>query len=247
AARSTTRPAPKRPSMSWCSVRPWRSGTRIMARFACSVALRTASGTSRALPLPWPTRPLPSPTTTTAEKPKRRPPFTTLATRLMLTRRSISSPSWRSSPPPRCVSPLRRMTDPTCASEYQAARAGSIGQRLDPAVIAIAAAVEHHRLHPGAPGPLGDQFADLLGRRSVGAALEPRAQLGLQGRGGGERAPDLIVDHLRVDVLARAEHGQAGTTPRRPAQRDPGPRAAPEKPFGWLDHGLTSSCLPCAG
>ena len=52
AARSTTRPAPKWPWTSWCSVRPWRSGTRIMLRLACSVALRTASGTSRALPLP---------------------------------------------------------------------------------------------------------------------------------------------------------------------------------------------------
>ena len=52
AVRSSTRPAPKCPTMSWCSVRPWRSGTRIIARLACSVALRTASGTSRALPLP---------------------------------------------------------------------------------------------------------------------------------------------------------------------------------------------------
>src|SRR6266404_4443874 len=31
-----------------------------MWRLACSVALRIASGTSRALPAPWPTRPLPS-------------------------------------------------------------------------------------------------------------------------------------------------------------------------------------------
>jgi len=52
-----------------------------------------ASGTSRALPVPNPTRPRVSPTTTTAAKPKRRPPFTTLATRLMLTSLSTSSPS----------------------------------------------------------------------------------------------------------------------------------------------------------
>src|SRR5215831_15368355 len=73
AARNTTRPAPKWPFTSWCSVRPSRSGTRTMPRLACSVALRMASGTSRALPAPWPTRPLPSPTMTRAAKPKRRP------------------------------------------------------------------------------------------------------------------------------------------------------------------------------
>jgi len=47
-------------------VRPSRKGTRIIVFLACSVALRIASGTSRALPEPWPTRPLPSPTTTIA-------------------------------------------------------------------------------------------------------------------------------------------------------------------------------------
>src|SRR5215213_585630 len=105
AARSTTLPAPWRPWTSWWSVRPSRSATRIIARFAASVALRIASGTSRALPWPKPTRPFWSPTTTRAAKPKRRPPFTTLATRLMWTRRSTNSPSpallrssWR--PPP---------------------------------------------------------------------------------------------------------------------------------------------------
>src|SRR3990167_3084505 len=50
AERSVTLPAPKRPLTSWCSVRPSRSGTRISARLAASVALRIASGTSRALP-----------------------------------------------------------------------------------------------------------------------------------------------------------------------------------------------------
>ena len=78
---------------------------------AASVALRIASGTSLALPWPWPTRPLPSPTTTRAAKPNRRPPFTTLATRLMKTSFSISSgPSssrlFRRSRPPRPPPPL---------------------------------------------------------------------------------------------------------------------------------------------
>ena len=58
---------------------------------ACSLPLRMASGTSLALPRPTPTWPLSSPTTTSAEKQKRRPPLTTLATRLMWTTRSLSS------------------------------------------------------------------------------------------------------------------------------------------------------------
>src|SRR5690606_4201559 len=101
AVRITTRPAPWRPSMSWCRVRPSRSGTRTRLRFACSVALRIASGTSLALPLPKPTRPRWSPTTTSAAKPKRLPPFTVFDTRLIATRRSansgVSSRSRRSS------------------------------------------------------------------------------------------------------------------------------------------------------
>src|SRR5687767_379192 len=50
AERRVTRPAPKCPSPSWCSVRPSRSGTRTMAFLAAAVALLIASGTSRALP-----------------------------------------------------------------------------------------------------------------------------------------------------------------------------------------------------
>jgi hypothetical protein len=69
----------------------FRSGTRIIWRLACSVALRIASGTSLALPLPKPTRPFWSPTTTSAAKPKRLPPFTVLDTRLIATRRSANS------------------------------------------------------------------------------------------------------------------------------------------------------------
>lgn len=60
---------------------------------ASSTPLRIASGTSAALPRPAPTLPLPSPTTTTAAKEKRRPPLTTLATRLMKTTFSCKSDS----------------------------------------------------------------------------------------------------------------------------------------------------------
>src|SRR3954453_2157102 len=120
AERSATRPAPKWPMPSWCSVRPSFSGTRTMAFLAAAVALLIASGTSRALPWPKPARPLPSPTTTSAAKPKRLPPFTVLETRLMWTSFSISSSppssssrrprrsSRRPRPPPRSPPPRPR-------------------------------------------------------------------------------------------------------------------------------------------
>src|ERR1700751_2237719 len=96
--------------MSWCSVRPSRSATRVRLRLADSVALRIASGTSRALPGPKPPRPFWSPITTRAAKPKRLPPLTTFATRLMWTSLSTnslsrSSPSPDRSGPPRARSP----------------------------------------------------------------------------------------------------------------------------------------------
>src|SRR5919108_6110628 len=136
-----------------------------MPRLACSVALRIASGTSRALPAPWPTRPLPSPTTTSAAKPNRRPPFTTLATRLMLTSFSISSTSSRErslsrSRSRRSVLGPRAIFDPL---ELQTALASGVGQGLDPAMEEIGAAVEDDLLHAGGDRPLGDQLADLLG------------------------------------------------------------------------------------
>src|SRR5436853_634188 len=69
-------------------------GTSTMRRRAASTALRTASLTSFALPVAIPTRPCPSPTATSALKPKRRPPFTTFATRLMeMTFSTSPSPS----------------------------------------------------------------------------------------------------------------------------------------------------------
>ena len=59
-------------------------GTLICAARAASPPLRMASAISLALPMATPTLPLPSPTVTMALKLKRRPPLTTLATRLML-------------------------------------------------------------------------------------------------------------------------------------------------------------------
>ena len=65
-------------------------GILMMFFLASSTPLRIASGTSPALPRPTPTWPAPSPTTIIALKLKRRPPLTTLATRLIWTTRSSS-------------------------------------------------------------------------------------------------------------------------------------------------------------
>ena len=81
---SMTFAAPKWRCTSCGIVEP-TSGTLIRCFFASSTPLRMASGTSPALPIPAPTVPLPSPTTTTALKLKRRPPWTTLETRLIWT------------------------------------------------------------------------------------------------------------------------------------------------------------------
>src|SRR5581483_478797 len=179
AARQTTLPAPCRPMTSWCSVRPSRSGTRISPRLAASVALRIASGTSRALPWPKPTRPFWSPTTTSAAKPKRRPPFTTLATRLIWTSLSTNSLSRSSRSRSRLgsraigsVFPVWRHGRRHPSSELQSALAGGIGERLDAPMVEIAAAIEHHFLDALLGGALGDQLADLLRRTDVGAGLE---------------------------------------------------------------------------
>src|SRR5207248_2916650 len=126
---------------------------------------------------------------TSAAKPKRRPPFTTLATRLMLTSFSTNSVSSRSrwpSPSPRlrrspcvrapCVrAPWLRVVCVRAiatSSEFEAALAGGVGQGLDPAMIQIRAAVEDDALNPGRLGALGDQLADGSCRLPVGAGLE---------------------------------------------------------------------------
>src|SRR6266540_252537 len=90
AGRSRTRAASDRPMISCVMVVPCL-GTVNRFFFASSTALEMASGTSRALPYPTPTRSTSSPITTSAVNEKRRPPLTTFATRLISTTRSLSS------------------------------------------------------------------------------------------------------------------------------------------------------------
>src|SRR5687768_7196636 len=120
------------------------SGTRIRCFLASSTPLRIASGTSFDLPRPAPTTPLRSPTTTTALKLKRRPPLTTFATRLIWT--TFSS---RLS----LVGSIRAMC--YSALQVEAALAGALGERANPPVVLVTAAVEDHGLHAGGLGALG--------------------------------------------------------------------------------------------
>ena len=76
----TTIDAPTLTVISWGIVLPL-IGIFTSSRRAMALPFRTASGMTRALPIPAPTLPMPSPTTTSALKRSRRPPFTTLAMR----------------------------------------------------------------------------------------------------------------------------------------------------------------------
>src|SRR5262249_25387193 len=212
AARRNTGPGRGRPATSWCSVRPSRRGPGMSPRLAGSVALRIASGTSRAFPWPKPTRPFSSPTTTSAAKPKRRPPFTTLATRLMWTSLSVNSLS-RSSRSRRSRGSRAIIFGPVwpqlLCSKLESAFARGIRQRLDPTVVEIAAAIEHDLLDAFRRGAFGEPLAHRLRRLDIGAGLEAVAHLLLHGGCGRQRAAVRVVDHLRIDMFGRTEHRES--------------------------------------
>src|SRR5262252_3850623 len=210
-----------------------------------------ASGTSRALPEPYPTRPLRSPTTTRAAKPKRRPPFTTLATRLMLTSFSVNSVSSRSraclslSARPRRSLCVRAMPVP---SEIESALTGGIGQGFHPAVKEISATIEHDPLDPSCSGSLCDELADSTRRANIGAGLETRLEPAIEARCSRQRPPGRVIDDLRINMLRRAEYRKARPVIRNAAQFRPHtPSSAQKKSLGFIGHRVTSSCLPCDG
>src|SRR5436309_2135889 len=126
--------------------------------------------------------PSPSPTTTSAVKLKRRPPLTTLATRLIATtrsryavdgapprsprpsprrsRRPDSPPGPPAPVPRRCVPGITYSSFRCHASEVQPAFAGRVGQRGDAAVVADALALV--RLGLADLPDVGGGFPDLL-------------------------------------------------------------------------------------
>src|SRR5437879_8336017 len=97
-----------------------------------------------------------SPTTTSAVNENRRPPLTTLATRLIATTRS-----WRSRPWAFiccCLAIQVRVLN----LEGEPAPTGSLGERLDAPVVLVAAAVEDARFDAGFLGPLREHLAGAL-------------------------------------------------------------------------------------
>src|SRR6516165_2543522 len=102
-----------------------------------------------------------------AAKEKRRPPFTTFATRLTLMVRSSY-----------CWSAID--------SELQSGLAGRVGYSRHAAVILETAPVEHHLADTGGARPLGDQASNRRGPRDVGGVAGVAERLFHCG-GGGER------------------------------------------------------------
>src|SRR5262245_39677333 len=205
---SRTSPAPKRPVTSKGIV-PSTRGTSSMLFLAFSMPLRIASGTSFALPSPNPTRPALSPTTTNALKLKRRPPFTTFATRLMCTTRSVSSKSLALS---------FSLYTVQCPLEAEPGFAGGLRERLDAPVVEKAVAVEDDLFDLEPPGELGHGLADLLRGLDVAGRTLPRHALAA----GGDLAERATrrVHELCVHVLRRAVHGEPRAIRKRDASGD---------------------------
>src|SRR5207237_9046917 len=97
----------------------------------------------------------------------------------------------------------------------------------------------------GVPAAIKDCLADALGLRLLAEHRADRLRtlallgvsvLGVDARRGDERVARVVVDELRVDVLDRAEHGEARTS-RAPADLLPHARVAPGPAF--------PSCLFC--
>src|SRR5437660_8887699 len=141
-----------------------------------------------------------SPTTTSAVNEKRRPPLTTFATRLLSTTRS-----WRSRPAELTVRSTSMKSDRVAVLDGHAAAADALGERLDVAVVAVAASIEDHRAHAGRLGALGQQLARPA-RTLRGRQL---AQLGLGPVDGCDRVAGNVVDQLRRGAAIRAEYGHA--------------------------------------
>src|SRR5690606_38907150 len=171
--------------------------TSTMFLCAFSVALRMASATSLALPEPMPTRPLPLPTTTIELKLKRRPPFTTLAQRLIATTFSwysllISSPAWG----PRELFGLK----------FKAGLPSCFGHGFHATMIQITTAVENDLFDSLLDGTLRDELA----HRGRNRGLGPFRRTDFRGERGNldKRTSRLIVDELGVDVIEAATNAQ---------------------------------------
>src|SRR6266480_2979883 len=183
-----------------------------------------------------------SPTATSAVNEKRRPPLTTLATRLISITRSC-----RSRPLGLTVSTAIESTKVAGLwwrpSEPEAPFAGALGDRGDAAMEAVSRPVEDARLDAGALGSLGEQLPDALGLLHRTKLAELRLGPG----DGGHSAACLVVDQLREHAAIRPVYGEA-----RPlhvaANASPDPAAAAEPPLRLGEDGqcslLSGECSP---
>src|SRR3954468_22431470 len=176
--------------------------------------------------------PASSPTTTRAVNEKRRPPLTTLATRLISTTRS-----WRSRPELETERSGAAMKSfevsgqmVAAISEVQAALAGALGEGLDAAVVLVAAAIEHGGLDAGGLRALGEQLAGLAGLLH---RLEA-AQVGFDPADRRQRATPVVIDELGEHAAVGAEHRDARTLGRA-AHLGADAAAALEAPLGSGD------------
>src|SRR3954466_2460519 len=148
-----------------------------------------------------------SPTTTRAVNEKRRPPLTTLATRLISTTRSWRS--WPCGPRPalsRVLSLLAIALNVADPLEAEPCLPGAFGQQADLAVVAVAAAIEHAGLDARVLGPLCQHLARALGLL-LGVEL---AQIPLGPDHRRQRVAALVVDQLGLHAAVGAKDGQAG-------------------------------------
>src|SRR5436305_7531694 len=100
-----------------------------------------------------------SPTTTSAVNENLRPPLTTLATRLISTTRS-----WSSRPADETVRSRVGMGPPRVPGlKPEPALSRALRERLHPAVVLVAAAVENDLLDPGGAGALREELAGAAG------------------------------------------------------------------------------------
>src|SRR5580698_4648348 len=93
-------------------------------------------------------------------------------------------------------------------SEVQATFARRVAQRLDAAVIEVAAAIENNVLDALLFRPLRYEFADRLRSIDAGAGLTALTRRLFHRRCRHHGHTVLIIDHLRVDVFRGAEDGQ---------------------------------------
>src|SRR5690242_11516105 len=173
---------------------------------ADSDALRIASATSLALPNPTPTEPSWSPATINALKLKRRPPFTTLAQRLMKTTFSVVSPLAAG-----VLSVPRSDRLPGFGEailKFQTAFARGICERLHLAVEYVTAAIKHHVLHFLCQHLLRDRLPNAFCRFPIRGRFFA-SQIFLQRRNRGQGFTGIVIDHLRVNMAPGKMHGQS--------------------------------------